>query len=142
MRILLAEDEHSLGTWLSRALEHAGIQVEWVSDGLMAAQRPTGATAARDVRDFLRSRADAAGTVAQPDLDAAARLFIGMVQSLAMQWLLLGAMGVADRRLTHDRNPRWQSPLSVPLLRLFMGDNHAASQIVAILADMAWRKAR
>ena len=32
----LAEDEHSLGTWLSRALEHAGIQVEWVSDGLMA----------------------------------------------------------------------------------------------------------
>lgn len=36
MRILLAEDEHSLGTWLSRALEHAGIQVEWVSDGLMA----------------------------------------------------------------------------------------------------------
>lgn len=55
---------------------------------------------------------------------------------------VLGAMGVADRRLTHDRNPRWQSPLSVPLLRLFMGDNHAASQIVAILADMAWRKAR
>ena len=54
---------------------------------------------------------------------------------------VLGAMGVADRRLTHDRNPRWQSPLSVPLLRLFMGDNHAASQIVAILADMAWRKA-
>ena len=36
MRILLAEDEHSLGTWLSRALEHAGIQVEWGSDGLMA----------------------------------------------------------------------------------------------------------
>ena len=25
MRILLAEDEHSLGTWLSRALEHAGV---------------------------------------------------------------------------------------------------------------------
>ena len=36
MRILLAEDEHSLGTWLSRALEHAGIQVEWVTDGRMA----------------------------------------------------------------------------------------------------------
>ena len=36
MRILLAEDEHSLGTWLSRALEHAGIQVEWVNDGRLA----------------------------------------------------------------------------------------------------------
>lgn len=30
MRILLVEDEHSLGTWLSRALETAGIMVEWV----------------------------------------------------------------------------------------------------------------
>lgn len=36
MRILLAEDDHSLGTWLCRALEHAGIQVEWVSDGRLA----------------------------------------------------------------------------------------------------------
>ena len=36
MRILLAEDDHSLGTWLGRALEHAGIQVEWVSDGRLA----------------------------------------------------------------------------------------------------------
>lgn len=38
MRILLAEDEHSLGTWLSRALERAGIQVEWVDDGRLADQ--------------------------------------------------------------------------------------------------------
>jgi two-component system response regulator TctD len=30
MRILLVEDERSLGTWLSRALESAGIIVEWV----------------------------------------------------------------------------------------------------------------
>lgn len=30
MRILLVEDERSLGTWLSRALESAGIMVEWV----------------------------------------------------------------------------------------------------------------
>jgi two-component system response regulator TctD len=30
MRILLVEDEHSLGTWLSKALERAGIFVEWV----------------------------------------------------------------------------------------------------------------
>ena len=36
MRILLAEDDHNLGTWLSRALEHAGIQVEWVNDGRLA----------------------------------------------------------------------------------------------------------
>ena len=36
MRILLAEDDHSLGTWLSRALAHAGIQAEWVNDGRLA----------------------------------------------------------------------------------------------------------
>lgn len=36
MRILLAEDEHQLGTWLSKALEHAGIQVDWVDDGRLA----------------------------------------------------------------------------------------------------------
>jgi CheY-like chemotaxis protein len=36
MRILLAEDEHTLGTWLSKALEHAGIQVDWVDDGRLA----------------------------------------------------------------------------------------------------------
>lgn len=38
MRILLAEDEHTLGTWLSKALEHVGIQVEWVDDGRLADQ--------------------------------------------------------------------------------------------------------
>ncbi|MCZ2496147.1 response regulator [Xylophilus sp. Kf1] len=36
MRILLVEDEHTLGTWLCKALEHAGIQVEWVDDGRLA----------------------------------------------------------------------------------------------------------
>lgn len=36
MRILLAEDEHTLGTWLCKALEHSGIQVEWVDDGRLA----------------------------------------------------------------------------------------------------------
>lgn len=30
MRILLVEDEHHLGTWLVKALERAGIMVEWV----------------------------------------------------------------------------------------------------------------
>lgn len=36
MRILLAEDEHTLGTWLCRALERGGIQVDWVDSGEMA----------------------------------------------------------------------------------------------------------
>jgi two-component system response regulator TctD len=41
VRILLVEDEHSLGTWLVKALERADILVEWVSSaraGLAAAQ--------------------------------------------------------------------------------------------------------
>jgi two-component system, OmpR family, response regulator TctD len=36
MRILLVEDEHSLGTWLSKALEREGIIVDWVSSARMA----------------------------------------------------------------------------------------------------------
>jgi len=36
MRILLAEDEHTLGTWLCKALERSGIHVDWVDDGDMA----------------------------------------------------------------------------------------------------------
>ncbi len=36
MRALLAEDEHTLGTWLCKALEHIGIQVEWAHDGKLA----------------------------------------------------------------------------------------------------------
>ncbi len=36
MRALLAEDEHTLGTWLSKALEGIGIQVEWVNNGKLA----------------------------------------------------------------------------------------------------------
>lgn len=35
MRILLIEDEHALGTWLARALERAGIFVEWVDSARM-----------------------------------------------------------------------------------------------------------
>ena len=33
MRILLAEDEPELATWLVRALEQSGFQVDWVDDG-------------------------------------------------------------------------------------------------------------
>lgn len=36
MRILLVEDERSLGTWLSKALESAGIMVEWVDSARTA----------------------------------------------------------------------------------------------------------
>jgi len=33
MRILLAEDERALGEWLAKALEQAGIRVDWLDDG-------------------------------------------------------------------------------------------------------------
>ncbi len=36
MRILLAEDEHALGEWLTRALEQSGLRVDWVDDGRLA----------------------------------------------------------------------------------------------------------
>lgn len=36
MRVLLAEDEHALGEWLSKALAQSGIQVDWVDDGQLA----------------------------------------------------------------------------------------------------------
>lgn len=36
MRALLAEDEYTLGTWLCKALERVGIQVEWANDGKLA----------------------------------------------------------------------------------------------------------
>lgn len=50
MRILLVEDEHSLGTWLCRALERAGIMVEWVASARMArAAFAQGAPGAHDV---------------------------------------------------------------------------------------------
>lgn len=33
MRILLAEDEHALAEWLSKALEQSGFRVDWLDDG-------------------------------------------------------------------------------------------------------------
>lgn len=33
MHILLAEDEHALGEWLSKALEQSGFRVDWRDDG-------------------------------------------------------------------------------------------------------------
>lgn len=38
MRILLAEDEHALGEWLSKALEQSGFSVDWRDDGRLAEQ--------------------------------------------------------------------------------------------------------
>ena len=35
MRILLAEDERELATWLVRALEQSDFKVDWVDDGRM-----------------------------------------------------------------------------------------------------------
>ncbi len=43
MRILLAEDEHELATWLVRALSQSGFQVDWVDDGRLV-QRSLEAT--------------------------------------------------------------------------------------------------
>jgi two-component system response regulator TctD len=48
MRILLVEDEHSLGTWLCKALQGAGIIVEWVDSGRTAV-----AAAARGHHDAI-----------------------------------------------------------------------------------------
>lgn len=36
MRILLVEDEHSLGEWLCKALEQSGFRVDWRDDGQLA----------------------------------------------------------------------------------------------------------
>jgi len=38
MRILLAEDEHALGEWLSKALAQSGIRVDWRDDGRLVEQ--------------------------------------------------------------------------------------------------------
>jgi two-component system response regulator TctD len=35
MRILLAEDEHALAEWLSKALAQSGYKVNWLDDGRM-----------------------------------------------------------------------------------------------------------
>ncbi len=36
MHILLAEDEHALGEWLSKALAQSGFRVDWLDDGRLA----------------------------------------------------------------------------------------------------------
>ena len=38
MRILLAEDEQALATWLVQALQQSQFQVDWVNDGRLVRQ--------------------------------------------------------------------------------------------------------
>lgn len=59
---------------------------------------------------------------------------------------VLGAMGIADRRLSkgvdHTGRPTFDKhPLSVPLERLFAGDDSAAAEIVRLLTDVILGKA-
>lgn len=49
---------------------------------------------------------------------------------------VLGAYGIADRRLAAGTDQLERHPLSVPLERLFTGDRTAARQIVEILAGI------
>jgi hypothetical protein len=49
---------------------------------------------------------------------------------------VIGAFGLADKWLS-----KYGDTLSVPLTRLFMGDNGAAAQIIEVLAGMARGKA-
>lgn len=57
---------------------------------------------------------------------------------------VLGAFGFAGHkgRYRDDGSERSNSPLAVALTRLLSGDNHAAADIVEILADQAQGKAR
>jgi hypothetical protein len=59
---------------------------------------------------------------------------------------VLGAYGLADRDLVrgHDSQDRkfTPAPLAVPLERLFAGDDKAAHEIVRIMADMVFVRAR
>lgn len=59
---------------------------------------------------------------------------------------VLGAFGIADRRLTTGEGPNGEvnfskHPLAVPLERLFTGDNAAAKEIMRILAEIIRGKA-
>ena len=63
---------------LSEGITRFGLsarEAQEVSASVLAALRPGGAGAARDVRDVLRTRADAAGRIGQQDVKAAARLY-------------------------------------------------------------------
>lgn len=82
----------------------------------------------------------------KPKIDERYRSAIGT----GSQRDVIGAFGVADRRLTSGWVPTGpdgegyaiqKAPLAVSLERLFAGDNAAALDIVETLAHMAWSKA-
>ena len=54
---------------------------------------------------------------------------------------VLGAMGIADRRLSAGEGHFSKHPLAVPLERLFTGDSTAAGEIIRILAEIIRGKA-
>ena len=54
---------------------------------------------------------------------------------------VLGAYGIADRRLSEGEDQYTKHPLAVPLERLFAGDSASAGVIVQILAGMIRGKA-
>jgi hypothetical protein len=55
---------------------------------------------------------------------------------------VLGAMGIADRRLCAGEGHFSKHPLAVPLERLFAGDDSAAGEIIRILAEIIRGKAK
>lgn len=55
---------------------------------------------------------------------------------------VLGAYGIADRRLSSGEDHFSKHPLAVPLERMFAGDSSAASTIVSILSGIIRGKAK
>ncbi len=55
---------------------------------------------------------------------------------------VLGAYGIADRRLSEGVDQFSKHPLAVPLERLFAGDNAAAGVIIGILSGIVRHKAK
>lgn len=53
---------------------------------------------------------------------------------------VLGAAGLAGKLVKHDGHPG--APLAIALARLFAGDNHAVREIVDLMAQLVWSKAR
>jgi hypothetical protein len=54
---------------------------------------------------------------------------------------VLGAYGIADRRLSSGQDHFTKHPLAVPLERLFLGDDRAAGEVIRILAELIRKKA-
>ena len=88
MRILLAEDEHTLGTWLCKALEHGGIHVDWVNSGQLAL-----ASVARGTHDaFILD-------LGLPDMDGYKVLERLRAQDARVPTLILTARGAVSERV-------------------------------------------